>query len=298
MQCVRACFISFPRLSFHQLHWTWSLPYRQIITRGEGIVNLSAYGNKQLFQNCQTSVRRALQLSAVPPLANQVARMVRYLPKEVLAALDAASVAAFTRSASDVTLSDFQMSQHGVVYNPVTLFCGTKRQRKEPMSKQRCNEMWSQLVSTLKTGIGDVADISWDKLYLTFLRNKSHYELPQAPHTDYNVTILRDRPARRKPWFAVIPTTKVGSFLYVWNDKYVPPQLVHIPWGCAFLLRGDVVHAGGLPKDQQGEMQKIEVGATTDARLHRVHLYLPVEDRDVDAGRTFRPLQDAYVQAI
>jgi hypothetical protein len=79
----------------------------------------------------------------------------------------------------------------------------------------------------------------------------------QPPHWDF--TGWRHVPARDLPWVLHVPLCKEGMMLHVWpterdkethsapkfeNFKLGPPKYVHIAFGDAILLRGDVAHGG------------------------------------------------------
>lgn len=60
-----------------------------------------------------------------------------------------------------------------------------------------------------------------------------------------------------------------GAYIYLWSGPGVATPF-HIPYGQMLVIRGDVVHCGGLPPS-----------AATEKLYHRVHFYFPVIAADI-----------------
>mmetsp|Transcript_14256 Transcript_14256/g.29567 ORF Transcript_14256/g.29567 Transcript_14256/m.29567 type:complete len:301 (-) Transcript_14256:2169-3071(-) len=113
------------------------------------------------------------------------------------------------------------------------------------------------------------------EFYLSFLKSSS--SVAQDPHIDFNWEIVqqptqessqdsslnnRNSPRHRKlpymervPFVSFFPLTESGMQVEVWKARanhsdYIDGEddgvLVHIPMGVLFMVRGDVVHAGGF----------------------------------------------------
>jgi hypothetical protein len=106
---------------------------------------------------------------------------------------------------------------------------------------------------------------------------------PQQPHMDYSwETILL--PSRNEsklnrmkylrgscqiPFTGHLPVSSEGSYIYLWSGPGVGVPY-HILYGKMLLIRGDVVHCGGLPSY-----------ASADKHYHRIHFYFPVIPVDI-----------------
>ena len=111
------------------------------------------------------------------------------------------------------------------------------------------------------------------EFYLSFMRTRSR-TVVQDPHIDFkhetvdpwfvdeSPTTRRGRGRRlgykeRVPFIAFFPLTPDGMAVEVWearDDHRLgrPGVLVHIPYGCMMMARGDLVHAGGFSNSSRG----------------------------------------------
>lgn len=109
--------------------------------------------------------------------------------------------------------------------------------------------------------------------YLSFMKTKKR-TIVQDPHIDFkwetvDPWYIDDSPARkskrgrkldykeRTPFIAFFPLTPDGMAVEVWQarDDHRTGRdgvLVHIPFGCMMIARGDVVHAGGFSSSSHG----------------------------------------------
>jgi hypothetical protein len=72
----------------------------------------------------------------------------------------------------------------------------------------------------------------------------------------------------------LVPITEKGRYLFVWSGPGTATP-VFIPYGHMLLLRGDVVHAGGLPRGINHSGKEYD----------RIHFYLPNYGTDVNQGK-------------
>jgi len=100
---------------------------------------------------------------------------------------------------------------------------------------------------------------------------------PQQPHMDYSwesillPTRCESRHNKCKllrgscqiPFTGHLPVSRDGSYIYLWSGPGVAIPF-HIQYGKMLVIRGDVVHCGGLPPS-----------APTNKLFHRVHFYFP-----------------------
>jgi hypothetical protein len=114
-------------------------------------------------------------------------------------------------------------------------------------------------------------DISF---YLSFMKTNRR-TVVQDPHIDFkweavDQWLVNESPTRRRtkrgrkldykervPFIAFFPLTPDGMAVEFWQARYDHEKgrsgvLVHIPFGCLMIARGDVVHAGGFSNSQSG----------------------------------------------
>lgn len=111
------------------------------------------------------------------------------------------------------------------------------------------------------------------EFYLSFMRTRKR-TVVQDPHIDFrhetvdpwfvdeSPTTRRGRGRRlgykeRVPFIAFFPLTPDGMAVEVWEARDDhrfgrPGVLVHIPYGCMMMARGDLVHAGGFSNSSRG----------------------------------------------
>lgn len=160
---------------------------------------------------------------------------------------------------------------------PETMNSSTEQQQYK-------EEQWKLLVRQFEDGLSDINAVLCEEAVPTFMQTRPEYESPQNPHRDYSPKVLQRKMSPGKyPWIALIPLTTDGSHLFVWDAPQKEENLLHIPYGCMLLLRGDTVHAGGLPS-------KKNAGPT----YTRIHFYLPTAPGDVDWDMTYSDKNDEY----
>jgi hypothetical protein len=164
--------------------------------------------------------------------------------------------------------------------NFFSLFGATNRNNEHNRLNDRFRK---EVLSHVKKKLRDVK-IDYDLVIATAIYTKNGVMKRQQPaHMDYsneriffssetsrtgNNRKLREHEAI--PWTGHMPITENGRYLFLWNGpgKVIP---FLIPYGKMLLIRGDVVHAGGLP---EGEHEGKEYDG--------LHLYLPNNSLDIN----------------
>jgi hypothetical protein len=160
----------------------------------------------------------------------------------------------------------------------------------------------TDVLSKVQEKMNDVK-INFNLVMATAIYTKhGQMKLQQPPHMDYNNEVIylspdngrmgRNQQLRKHdtiPWTGHMPITENGRFLFLWNGPGTAIPFL-IPYKKMLLIRGDVVHAGGLPKEYD------HCGKEYDA----IHLYLPNHEDDADQKRVCyhdhsgKPLSDSH----
>ncbi len=144
--------------------------------------------------------------------------------------------------------------------------------------------LWSELLAILKKDFFQHhRHLDVNEINATVLVTDGPMVKPQLPHMDYCwETILlpsrhdsklnrskRLRGSCQIPFTGHLPVSTDGAYIYLWSGPGVATPF-HIPYGQMLVIRGDVVHCGGLPPS-----------AATEKLYHRVHFYFPVIAADI-----------------
>jgi len=113
---------------------------------------------------------------------------------------------------------------------------------------------------------------------------------PQQPHMDYcweTILLPSRREARgnrakvlcgtsRIPFTGHLPVSPDGSYIYLWSGPGVGVPF-YIEYGKMLIIRGDVVHSGGVPPS-----------VLSEAKLyHRVQFYFPILPTDIPGNAIY-----------
>jgi len=164
--------------------------------------------------------------------------------------------------------------------NFFSLFGATNNNNQRNLLNDRFRE---EVLSHVKINLGDVK-INYDLVMATAIYTKNGVmKQQQPPHMDYSnerifFSLETTRTGNNRkfrehnaiPWTGHMPITENGRYLFLWNG---PGKVISflIPYGKMLLIRGDVVHAGGLP---EGEHKGKEYDG--------LHLYLPNNSLDIN----------------
>ena len=261
------------------------LLYSQVIHSGKDFINLSAYGNKRYYDNSKRSIQRILRRETVPPFQLSSARVISNIPPQLLESMANQAVSLFSKRSKVLHVANSNIEQvRRVGPDKKDLFSIPETMDTSAKRQQYIEEQWKLLVQQLEDGLSDINAVLCEEAVPTFMRTRPEYRPPQNPHLDYSPTVLgRKTSPGKSPWIALIPLTTDGSYLFVWHAPHKEETLLHIPYGCMLLLRGDTVHAGGLP-------------STTNAgpAYTRIHFYLPTAPGDVDWDMTYSDKNEEY----
>jgi len=259
--------------------------YRQVIHGGNDFINLSAYGNKHYYDNSKRSIQRLLRRDTVPPFRLSCARIISNLPTELLESMALQAQALFSKRSKvhHITNSNLeQVRREGadkkdLFFIPQELDSIADRQHYK-------EKQWKLLVQQIEDGLSDINAVLCEDVVPTFMQTRPEYKPPQNPHRDYSPTVLQKKQSPGKyPWIALIPLSMEGSYLFVWDAPGKPESLIHIPYGYMLFLRGDTVHAGGLPDE-------LKAGPS----YKRIHFYIPTALGDVDWDMTYADKDEEY----
>jgi hypothetical protein len=116
-----------------------------------------------------------------------------------------------------------------------------------------------------------------------FIKSNLTPTYQQLPHIDFFWKDIISNAGI--PWTAHIPLTADGSYLFVWSGPgdAIP---IHIKYGEVLLIRGDTVHAGGLPTP-----------AHYGKEYTRLHLYLPKNPGQIPTNKTEKNDWDGFLLA-
>jgi len=260
--------------------------YSQVVHSGIDFINLSAYGNKHYYDNSRRSIRRLLRRDTVPPFLLSSARIISNIPTQLLEsmALQAESLFSKRSKVQHITNSNLDQVRRSGVLERKDLFFVPEEIDSIADQKQYKENQWKLLIQQLEDGLSDIGAVRCDESVPTFMKTRPEYQPPQNPHRDYSPKVFaRKTGPGEYPWIALIPLTNDGSYLFVWDAPGNEEILLHIPYGYMLLLRGDTVHAGGLPDESK-------VGPS----YTRLHFYIPTGVGDIDWDMTYADKDDIY----
>lgn len=145
-------------------------------------------------------------------------------------------------------------------------------------------DYWKELVSVLKLSfLNFQPHLDPEEINVTALVTDGPMTKDQQPHMDYSwETILlpsrrdfRQNPSKslrasaQIPFTGHMPVSPDGAYIYLWSGPGVAVPY-HIEYGKMLIIRGDVVHSGGLPSF-----------ASSDKLYRRVHFYFPLVPLDI-----------------
>jgi hypothetical protein len=126
---------------------------------------------------------------------------------------------------------------------------------------QEDNNLWGEFFSVLRNCFfKHHPHLDTNEINATILVTDGPMVKPQQPHMDYcwETILLPSRRESRQnrckflkgscqiPFTGHLPLTSDGSYIYLWSGPGVGIPY-HIPYGKMLIIRGDVVHCGGLP---------------------------------------------------
>jgi hypothetical protein len=174
---------------------------------------------------------------------------------------------------------EFPLTQYEVICSALKQICLYKSFR---ILFPKHRDMWQQLVEVLKEQFFHYhSHLDVKELNVTVLISHGPMAKEQQPHMDYSwETILL--PNRREskqirskylrassqiPFTGHMPVNPDGAYIYLWNGPG-SATLYHITYGTMLIIRGDVVHCGGMPSFSS--LEKL---------YHRIHFFFHVHLR-------------------
>lgn len=249
---------------------------RTIVAGSPDVMHLTYHTNKHIYSNSPISIQKYLRTLVVPPMPLRLCRLISHVPLGLVTNLKQRAVQLFDHGrVSSIKYSDLEQVKLDNTKRSEAFFVSRGRIKDKGgvggMPTLSWKQYWNLLKNEIKCSLADIP-VMTDNIELSFIRTKKNYNMRQRRHRDYPPECILGRKDDELPWFSIIPLTEQGSHLFVWEGPEEPMNCVYIPYGFMLLVRGDVLHAGGLPPDVSPGKEYL-----------RLHCFIPTERGDVSS---------------